>query len=170
MLKPSLLTRWRTPRCQITVDSFWTFGWAAYPAKSSAEAKLVAGKAHTAWSMVLVEEAKLNKKNVDTALRNVENILKDRGYFKERISWLQGLLNESKKGLRLVTEDMDKQKKYLQNADSDVAEFSNRYDHATLAQAVTTKALEEANEQKKGLVEKVVELENAIDFLKAENS
>ncbi|KAL2508793.1 Uncharacterized protein Fot_32440 [Forsythia ovata] len=58
---------------------------------------------------------------------------------------------------------MDKLKADLQNAESNVGEFSKRYDHATRAQ-------EESNAQKKGLVDKVVELKNSLDSLKAENS
>ncbi|KAL2508782.1 putative abhydrolase domain-containing protein [Forsythia ovata] len=58
---------------------------------------------------------------------------------------------------------MDKLKADLQNAESNVGEFSKRYDHATRAQ-------EESNAQKKGLVDKVAELKNSLDSLKAENS
>ncbi|KAL2500456.1 hypothetical protein Fot_34304 [Forsythia ovata] len=45
---------------------------------------------------------------------------------------------------------MDKLKENLQTVKSDMVEFSKRYDHATQAQELTAKALEEANEQKKG--------------------
>ncbi|KAL2559967.1 putative abhydrolase domain-containing protein [Forsythia ovata] len=58
----------------------------------------------------------------------------------------------------------------LQNTEFNVAEFSKRYDHTTRAQELTTKALEKSNAQKKGLVDKVEELENALDYHKAENS
>ncbi|KAL2456119.1 hypothetical protein Fot_57072 [Forsythia ovata] len=43
------------------------------------------------------------------------------------------------------------------------------YDQATKAQEVTAKSLEEVNEQKNELIEKVAELENDMDFLRKEN-
>ncbi|KAL2555528.1 Uncharacterized protein Fot_00267 [Forsythia ovata] len=162
-------------RATATVDSFWTDSWAAYSAKSSVEAKLIAAKALAARSMVLIEEAEvsvrdleLNKRNV--ALRNVEKMIKDLDYFKELSSWLQVSLKESKKELRVVTDQRDKLKEDLQNAEFDVAEFSKRYDNAAQSQLVTSKALEEVNDHKRGLIEKVAELENALDSLKVENS
>ncbi|KAL2549160.1 Uncharacterized protein Fot_10690 [Forsythia ovata] len=70
-------------------------GWAAYSNKSSAEEKLNAAKALTAWSLVLIEEAEasisdleLNKRNVATALQNTESIMKDRDHYKEWATWL----------------------------------------------------------------------------------
>ncbi|KAL2488703.1 Uncharacterized protein Fot_41995 [Forsythia ovata] len=82
----------------------------------------------------------------------------------------EGSINKSKKELRNVTEERDKLKKDLQNTESDVAEILKRYDNATQAQLVTSKALEEVNDQKMGLIEKVAELEITMDSLKAEIS
>ncbi|KAL2501499.1 Uncharacterized protein Fot_35347 [Forsythia ovata] len=81
-------------RATITIDSFWTDGWAAYSAKSSMEGKLIVAKALAAQSTMLIEEAKV----------------------------------------------------------------------------VTAKSLEEANDQKNWIIEKVAELENALDSLKIECS
>ncbi|KAL2501372.1 Intermediate filament [Forsythia ovata] len=128
------------------VDSFWT----------DPSLKLSITKALVVWSILLIEEA--------------ETDIKDRNHFQERATWLQGSLNELKTELRLLTDEKDKLKVDLQNAESDVVEFSKRYDHATRAQEVITKALEESNDQKKELVGKVAELENALDSLKAECS
>ncbi|KAL2514990.1 hypothetical protein Fot_28961 [Forsythia ovata] len=78
-------------------------------------------------------------------------------------------LNESKQELRIVSNERDKLKADVQTIEYDVAEFFKRCDHAIWAE-LTTKAFEEATEQKNGLTEKVVELENAMDSLKVENS
>ncbi|KAL2520454.1 Uncharacterized protein Fot_24377 [Forsythia ovata] len=157
----------------ITVDSFWTEGLAKFSVQSSPERKLTVAKALA----VLIEEVEirvrdleLTKRNADTTICNVDKIIKDRDHFQERATWLQGSLNESKNEEKLLAEERDKLKKDLQNAESDVAKFSKRYDHATHAQAVTAKALEEANNQRKGLVDKVAKFEDALDSLKVECS
>ncbi|KAL2493717.1 hypothetical protein Fot_37491 [Forsythia ovata] len=126
-------------RTTVTVDSFWTDGWASYSAKSSTEAKLNDVKAVVARSMVLIKEA-------------------------------EGSLNESKQKLRIVADEVDKLNVDLQTAKSNVAELSKRYAHATRAQELMAKAVEEANEHMSSLVDKVAEPENALDSLKAECS
>ncbi|KAL2552761.1 Uncharacterized protein Fot_06380 [Forsythia ovata] len=103
--------------------------------------KLFDAKALAAWSMMLVEEAET-----------------------------EGYLNESKKEPRALTDDRDKLKKDLVNSKANVAEFSKKYNHANQANELTAKALEEANNLKKGLVYKIARLENTLDFLKAECS
>ncbi|KAL2528828.1 hypothetical protein Fot_21429 [Forsythia ovata] len=82
-----------TPHLQwalITVDLFLTHDWTNYSVKSSAGVKLSTVKALVAQSLVLIKETKssvwdleLNKTSVDTALHNVENIIKDQDRFKE---------------------------------------------------------------------------------------
>ncbi|KAL2520428.1 Uncharacterized protein Fot_24351 [Forsythia ovata] len=119
---------------------------------------------------IRVRDLELTKRNADTTICNVDKIIKDRDHFQERATWLQGSLNGSKNEEKLLAEERDKLKKDLQNAESDVAKFSKRYDHATHAKAVTAKALEEANNQRKGLVDKVAKFEDALDSLKVECS
>ncbi|KAL2553309.1 hypothetical protein Fot_06928 [Forsythia ovata] len=70
----------------------------------------------------------------------------------------------------MIISEEDKLKADLQTTESDVAKFSKRCDCAIRAQELTAKALEEAIENKKGVIEKVAKLKNAIDFLKVENS
>ncbi|KAL2494394.1 AH/BAR domain superfamily [Forsythia ovata] len=67
-------------------------------------------------------------------------------------------------------EEWDKLKADLQTVESDVVKFFKRYEQAIRALELTAKALEEATEQKNRLIEKVAELENAMDSLKVENS
>ncbi|KAL2529161.1 hypothetical protein Fot_21762 [Forsythia ovata] len=106
--------------------------------------------------------------NVDTAFRNSENMLKDWDHFKEWTSWLQGVLNESKKEMRLLTDERDKLKANLATIESDVAEFSKRFDLAYQAQEVTTQALVDANVQHDALIDKIAQLEETAELLQAE--
>ncbi|KAL2494044.1 Uncharacterized protein Fot_37801 [Forsythia ovata] len=78
-------------------------------------------------------------------------------HFQERATWLQGSFNESKNELRVLTDEKDKLKNNLMNDESN-------------AQEVTAQALEQANSQKKGLVDKIAELQNDAHALKAEYS
>ncbi|KAL2558134.1 hypothetical protein Fot_02873 [Forsythia ovata] len=98
-----------------TIDSFWTNSWASYSTNSSAKAKLNAARAIVIRSLVLIEEAnvsirglELNKRNVDTTLRNANSIIKDRDYHKEQTTWLQESLNKLKRELRIVSDERDK--------------------------------------------------------------
>ncbi|KAL2508767.1 hypothetical protein Fot_32414 [Forsythia ovata] len=139
-----------------------------FSVQSSSEVKLTAAKEfEEAEKSVL--DLELNRRNANTALCHTK-IIKDWDHFQERATWLHRSLNELKKELRLATDERDKLKADLQVAEFDVAEFFKRYDHATRAQELTAKALEEVNKQKNGVVEKVAELENALDSLKSENS
>ncbi|KAL2551973.1 hypothetical protein Fot_05647 [Forsythia ovata] len=99
-----------------TVELFWTDGWASYSAKSSAKAELNVARALAAWSLVN----------------------------KERTTWLQGSLNESKQELKIISEERDKLKTDLETVESDVANFFKRCDYSLRAQELTAKALEEA--------------------------
>ncbi|KAL2528744.1 hypothetical protein Fot_21345 [Forsythia ovata] len=98
--------------------------------------KLNAAKALIARSLVFIREAdasvsdlELNQRNVATALRNTESIKKDRDHYKERAAWLQGAINESRNDLKPLT-GWDKLKKDLEAVESNVAEFSKRFDLA----------------------------------------
>ncbi|KAL2545329.1 hypothetical protein Fot_14562 [Forsythia ovata] len=64
--------------------------------------------------------------------------------------------------MRLLTDDKDKLKADLAAAESDVAEFSKKFDLANQAQEITTQALAEANVQKKSLARRPTQLEEAI--------
>ncbi|KAL2538372.1 hypothetical protein Fot_19763 [Forsythia ovata] len=72
-------------------------------------------------SVTSVQDLELNKTSVDTALRNVENIIKDWDRLQERVTWLQRALHESKKEMRLLTKENDKLKADLLTAKCDVA-------------------------------------------------
>ncbi|KAL2528834.1 hypothetical protein Fot_21435 [Forsythia ovata] len=129
-----------TPHLQwalITVDSFWTHDWTNYSVKSFAGVKLSTVKAFVTQPLVLIKETKssvwdleLNKTSVDIALRNAENIIKDRDHFKEWTKWLQRVLNKLKKEMRILTDERDKLKADLTAIESDVVEFSKRSDLA----------------------------------------
>ncbi|KAL2494926.1 hypothetical protein Fot_38683 [Forsythia ovata] len=58
----------------------------------------------------------------------------------------------------------------LASSEVDVAEFLKKYDHANHAQEVTAKALADANSQRDRLVEKMAQLEDARELLKAKCS
>ncbi|KAL2551685.1 hypothetical protein Fot_05304 [Forsythia ovata] len=126
-------------------------------------------------SLVLIEEAESivrdlesNKTSVDTALCNVKSIIKDRDRFKEHTSWLQRVLIESKKEMRLLFEERDKLKADLASVESDVAEFLKKTDLANQAQKVTAQALVEAYVQQNALIDKIVQLEETAECLRAE--
>ncbi|KAL2553342.1 hypothetical protein Fot_06961 [Forsythia ovata] len=115
--------------------------------------------------MVLIEEAEssvhdleLNKMSVDTALQNVENIIKDRDRLQEWATWLQGALHESKKKIRFLIEEKDKLKADLSTTECDVAKFSKRITQ-----------LEKVNAQRDGLLDKIGQLEEVTKTLKSEN-
>ncbi|KAL2525979.1 Uncharacterized protein Adt_11033 [Abeliophyllum distichum] len=111
------------------VDSFWTHDWADYSVKSSDGVKLSTIKTLVARSLVLIEEAKSS-----------------------------GILNKSKREIRLLTDERDKLKTDLATTESDVAMFSKMSDLANQAQEVTVQALAEANK-----------LRSEIDELDGEN-
>ncbi|KAL2545361.1 hypothetical protein Fot_14594 [Forsythia ovata] len=97
--------------------------------------------------------------STDTAIRNTENTIKDRDYFQESTTWLQRSLNESKKELRVITDERDKLNTGLQNVESDVAEFSKRYDRATQARELTAKAWKSLTSRRRDLLTRVKNLE-----------
>ncbi|KAL2489680.1 Uncharacterized protein Fot_42972 [Forsythia ovata] len=132
---------------------------AGLPILLSHQPKLSLMLALAAQSLVLIEE-----------VENVDSIIKDQNCHKERATGLQGSLNKSKRELRIVSEERKKLKADLQTDESDVAEFSKRCDCTIRAQELTAKALEEATEHKNRVMEKVAELKNAVDSLKAINS
>ncbi|KAL2548973.1 hypothetical protein Fot_10503 [Forsythia ovata] len=101
------------------------------------------------------------------ALCNAENFLKDRNHYKKQTTWLQWVLNESKKKVRLLVDENDKLKKDLEAAQSDVVEFSKRCELASQAQEITAKALAEANTQRKWLLDKITQLEEMVESLRA---
>ncbi|KAL2502282.1 hypothetical protein Fot_36130 [Forsythia ovata] len=90
-----------------------------------------------------------------------QSIMKDQDHYKERAAWLHGALNESKKDLKPLTDERDKLKKDLEAVESDMAEFSNRFDLANQAQKITAKALAEANAQMESLTGRITQLEEA---------
>ncbi|KAL2552844.1 hypothetical protein Fot_06463 [Forsythia ovata] len=106
----------------------------------SANLKLSAAKAMEARSLMLIEETEmevrdmeLTKQSSEIALRNANKIIKDRDYFLDQVTWLQGCISELKKEVRTFSEDNDKFKVDLASSEADVAEFSKKYDHANQA-------------------------------------
>ncbi|KAL2529821.1 hypothetical protein Fot_22422 [Forsythia ovata] len=100
--------------------------------------------------------------------------MKDRDHYNERAAWMQGALNESKKDLKSLTDERDKLKKDLEAAESDVAEFSKRFNLANQAQKIMAKALseanlDEANAQREGLLDKIFQLKEVAESLRNEN-
>ncbi|KAL2494755.1 uncharacterized protein Fot_38512 [Forsythia ovata] len=159
------------------IDSYWTEEWVKYSDQSSANLKLSTAKAMVAWPFMLIEEAEtevhdmeLTKKSSKTALQNADKIIKDRDHFQDQVTWLQGSLFKLKNELKILAEDRDKLRVDLASSEVDLAEFLMKYNHTNHAQEVTAKALEDANSQRDGMVEKMAQLENAKELLKTECS
>ncbi|KAL2549646.1 hypothetical protein Fot_11176 [Forsythia ovata] len=87
--------------------------------------------------------------------------MKDRDHYKEQDTWLQEALNESKRKMRPLIDEMDKLKKDLEAAESDVVEFSKRCDLANQAQKIMANALAKANTQMEVLIDRISQLEEA---------
>ncbi|KAL2514782.1 uncharacterized protein Fot_28753 [Forsythia ovata] len=70
--------------------------------------------------------------------------------------------------MRLLTNERDKLKNDLEAVESDVAEFSKRCDLSNQAQEITAKVLAKANAQREGLIDKIDQLEETTESLRAE--